>query len=136
MDDPTRPRDKVRGDRRRYSATATRRARDLRNQLTDAERLLWAQLRDRRFMGRKFRRQVPIGPYIVDFVSIRDQLIIEADGGQHAGQCRYDATRTADLEARGFRILRFWNNEILADLDSVLEVIRRALSEAEKRRGA
>ncbi|MDZ7841306.1 MAG: endonuclease domain-containing protein [Gammaproteobacteria bacterium] len=105
------------------------RARALRRQATDAERLLWSCLRGRRLMGRKFRRQVAVGPYIVDFMSVEDSLIIEADGGQHMDHARYDARRTAFLASRGYRVLRFWNNEILTELDNVLEAILQVLGE-------
>ncbi len=105
-------------------ATRKTRARGLRRHATDAERLLWSRLRGRQLMDRKFRRQVVVGPYIVDFMSIEDGLIIEADGGQHAEHAWYDARRTAFLESRGYRVLRFWNNEVLGELDGVLEQMR------------
>jgi len=94
------------------------RARELRKNMTDAERKLWYFLRNRRLAGLKFRRQVPIGPYIVDFI----------DGGEHniPDQRRYDSQRAAWLEAQGFRILRFWNNEVLFNIESVLAVIFQA----------
>jgi very-short-patch-repair endonuclease len=98
-------------------------ARKLRRDSTDAERLLWMHLRARRMAGRKFRRQVVIGPYIVDFVCFDAGLIIEADGGQHLEQQPEDDARTAFLESSGYKVLRFWNNEILCDTESVLEQI-------------
>jgi very-short-patch-repair endonuclease len=97
---------------------------------TDAERKLWLHLRDRQFHGRKFRRQVLIGPYVADFACIDERLIIELDGGQHA-ENQDDLRRTADIEATGFRVLRFWNNEVSQNIDGVLSVISSALVRAE-----
>ena len=101
--------------------TAT--ARKLRRDQTDAERTLWFRLRDRRLCGMKFRRQVPIDRYVVDFCCESARLIVEVDGGQHAGRSEEDKTRTGALEARGYLVLRFWNNEVLQNMDGVLEVI-------------
>lgn len=98
-------------------------ARKLRRDTTDAERLLWRHLRDRRLVGFKFRRQLAIEPYIVDFACLESKLIVEADGGQHTDQEKEDATRTEHLERLGYRILRFWNHEILNDFESVLDRI-------------
>jgi very-short-patch-repair endonuclease len=98
-------------------------ARDLRRQATPHERRLWACLRDRRFAEFKFRRQVPIGPFIVDFVCYEARLIIELDGSQHADDQVYDSRRDAELERRGFRILRFWNGDLIVNRDSVLDTI-------------
>ncbi|ATD66382.1 hypothetical protein CNR27_02070 [Luteimonas chenhongjianii] len=95
-------------------------ARSLRRESTDAERLLWFHLRDRR-LGVKFRRQHPIGPYIVDFLSIEAALVIELDGCQH--QPHRDADRTRFLERRGHRVLRFWNHDLLVRTETVLEQI-------------
>ena len=111
------------------STRLKRLARSLRHQASDAERRLWQHLRDRRLDGFKFRRQQVIEPYIVDFICPEARLIIEADGGQHIEQAVYDAQRTAYLEDRGYRIMRFWNHEIMGELDSVLEAIRNALIE-------
>ena len=111
----------------RGSETFKSRARQLRKQATDAENLLWRYLRARRMQGFKFRRQVTIEPYIVDFVCFEARLIVEADGGQHTTQIPYDQQRTRDLETRGYRVLRFWNHAILAETESVLEMIRSAL---------
>jgi len=100
-----------------------KRARRLRRASTEAEKLLWRKLRARQLGGAKFRRQAPIGPYIVDFVSFEHKLVVEIDGGQHnapAGQ-QHDINRTAWLETQGFRVLRFWNNQVLANLEGVLE---------------
>lgn len=101
-------------------------AKSMRHQPTEAEAKLWAMLRQRRFAGYKFRRQLPIGPYIVDFVCLSAKLIVEADGSQHAGNAN-DATRDAYLAARGFRLLRVWNNAILAERDSVIDSVWAAV---------
>jgi len=94
--------------------------------MTDAETLLWRHLRNHRLDGRKFRRQQPIGPYIVDFVHFGARLIVEADGGQHL-QSVHDLQRDAWLRSQGFNILRFWNDDILLRSDAVLEMIWQAL---------
>ena len=104
----------------------TSRARQLRKNSTEAERALWQQLRAARLNGHKFRRQQPIGRYLVDFVCFEARLIVEVDGGQHAQRQPYDAQRTVWLEAQGFRVLRFWNTEVLGHLEGVKEVIARA----------
>ena len=101
----------------------TPKARQLRNNPTDAERTLWSILRGRQVSGRKFRRQAPIGPYIVDFVCHDNGLVIEVDGGQHTEQANYDAERAAWLESRGYRVIRFWNNQVLEETDAVREAI-------------
>ena len=101
-------------------------ARDLRQNATDAEQALWLQLRAARLGGHKFRRQASIGRYIVDFVCFEVCLIVEVDGGQHAERHRQDAQRTAWLASQGFRVLRFWNTEVLGDMEAVKEVIARA----------
>jgi adenine-specific DNA-methyltransferase len=105
------------------------RARKLRKNSTDAERLLWRHLRDRRLRGYKFRRQHVIGHYIVDFVCPVSKLIVEVDGGQHADRMAYDASRTRFMASQGFRVARFWNHDVLRDVDSVLSVILRLLEE-------
>ncbi len=102
-------------------------ARALRSKSTDAERILWYHLRGRRLGGYKFRRQLVIDPYIVDFACLDGKLIVEADGGQHSDQKYIDNERTRYLEDRGFCVLRFWNNEILNELHSVLECIHQEL---------
>ena len=94
--------------------------------MTDAEQLLWRYLRHRHLFGWKFRRQHEIGHYIVDFVCTEAMLIIELDGGQHAEQVEYDERRTQYLQTVGYRVLRFWNNDLLANIESVLEVILEA----------
>ena len=106
------------------------RARNLRRNSTHAERALWLLFRDRRLCGYKFRRQVPIGPYIVDFVCYQSKLIIEVDGGQHQEQGQYDNTRTAWLESEGFTVLRFWNNDVLTNRDGLLEVVASVLEQS------
>ncbi|MDH4418346.1 MAG: endonuclease domain-containing protein [Acidovorax sp.] len=98
----------------------------LRQNMTDAEQLLWRHLRAHRMDGQKFRRQQPIGPYIVDFVHFGLRLIVEADGGQHVDS-EHDATRDAWLRLQGFTLLRFWNNDILHNTDAVLEAIWHAM---------
>ena len=97
--------------------------------MTEAERKLWAKLRSRSLSGAKFRRQVPIGSFVADFASIEVGLVIEIDGGQHASAAKADAARSAVLEAAGFRVLRFWNNEVLVNTDGVLTTIARVLNE-------
>ena len=89
---------------------------------TDAELRLWRLLRDRRLNGFKFRRQVPVGPYIVDFLCVGARLIVEADGSQHAESLR-DKARDAYLESQGWKVLRFWNNEVLQNCAGVLETV-------------
>jgi very-short-patch-repair endonuclease len=97
-----------------------------RQNTTDAERRLWAALRDRRLQGYKFRRQHPIGQFIVDFACTKHRLVIEADGGQH-DESISDARRTAWLESQGWRVIRFWNNDILANTEGVLSTLLQAL---------
>jgi very-short-patch-repair endonuclease len=104
-------------------------ARRLRIDATDAERRLWYRLRSRQIYGAKFVRQERIGPYVVDFVCREQRLIVEVDGGQHATDPR-DAVRDAWLSDRGYRVLRFWNNDVLSNTEGVLESIAAALSEA------
>ena len=103
------------------------RARELRKQLTEAEKTLWRHLRLRQIGGYKFRRQQPLGPYVVDFVCFEKQLIVELDGGHHSEQLAYDADRTAWLGSQGYRVLRFWNHQILGEIGAVNQVIYEAL---------
>jgi len=114
----------------RDKKTQTELARRLRRQLTDAERALWARLRNGQLQDVKFRRQQPIGPYIVDFVSLERRLILEIDGGQHNERKgrREDRERTEWLQAKGYRVLRFWNNDVLMNMEGVLERILEALA--------
>ena len=102
---------------------STQKARSLRKGMTDAERLLWQHLRNRRLQGCKFRRQHSIGPYIADFVCADKMLVVELDGGQHSERVGYDERRTRYLEAKGYRVIRFWNNEVLQQTDAVLSSI-------------
>ena len=105
----------------------TANARELRSNPTDAERTLWKHLRLRQSNGHRFRRQAPIGPYIVDFVCFEKRLIVEVDGGHHSEQRAYDSQRTSWLESQGFRVLRFWNNQVLKEATAVVDVIAEAL---------
>jgi very-short-patch-repair endonuclease len=108
------------------------RGRRLRAQSTTAEQKLWRHLRAKRFAGFKFRRQHRIGRYFADFCCIQRRLIIELDGGQHAEQAQeeQDAARTAYLNEQGYRVMRFWNGQISADIDDVLEAIYAALADS------
>jgi very-short-patch-repair endonuclease len=112
-----------------YDRTPTLRSRELRNSATDAERALWRYISNRQLCGVRFNRQVPMGPYICDFVARTPRLIVELDGGQHAIAADYDANRTAFLQQRGYRVMRFWNNDVLENLDGVLRVIEEALKD-------
>jgi very-short-patch-repair endonuclease len=96
--------------------------------MTDAERVLWRRLRKRQVKGCQFRRQYALGRYIVDFICLQQRLIIEIDGGQHNDQQTYDAKRTTWLEAQGYRVLRFWNNEVRDHTEAVVEAIAAALA--------
>jgi very-short-patch-repair endonuclease len=102
-------------------------ARRLRQTPTDAENRLWLHLRRKQLRGLRFRRQHPIGRYVVDFFCPEAKLIIEVDGGQHAAREAADDIRTSWLEARGYRVLRFWNNDVLANTEGVLFAIVEAL---------
>jgi very-short-patch-repair endonuclease len=103
-------------------------ARRMRAEPTEAERVLWQRLRrDIALSGSHFRRQAAIGPFIVDFASHRARLVIELDGGQHDWQQASDQSRTRLIEAAGYRVLRFWNNDVLSNLDGVLQQIQCAL---------
>lgn len=99
-------------------------AKNLRKSHTNAERLLWKYLRAKQIEGIKFRRQQPIGRYIVDFVSFEKMIVIEVDGGQHSIEKDCDKERDNCLHEQGFKVLRFWNNEVLQNIEGVLEVIR------------
>jgi very-short-patch-repair endonuclease len=90
---------------------------------------MWSRLRDRRFLGLKFKRQVPIDRFVVDFVCADANLIVEVDGGQHAERLAADAERTRVLESMGYLVLRFWNNDVLSNIDGVLELIATVQSE-------
>jgi very-short-patch-repair endonuclease len=103
-------------------------AKELRRRMTDAERQLWYWLRAHRFHNAKFKRQAPIGPYIVDFVCFEQSVVIEVDGGQHA-ENRADLDRDAWLKSQGFRVLRFWNNDVLGNTAAVRETIAALVSD-------
>lgn len=107
----------------------TRRSRELRTNQTDAERKLWSRLRSSQLGGVRFNRQYPIGPFICDFVARSKGLVIELDGGQHAENASHDSDRTRYIEERGYRVLRFWNNDVLNNLDGVIFEIERVLGE-------
>jgi len=108
---------------------STERARKLRKNATEAEQRLWSRLRRNQLNGHHFRRQVPVGPYIADFVCLPRTLIVEVDGGQHADRQELDEARTRYLEHEGYRVLRFWNNDVLGNTDGVVEVILETLAE-------
>jgi len=106
---------------------ASNHARSLRQNPTDAEMRLWSKLRRKQIDDHRFRRQVPIGPYIADFVCLEQRLVIEVDGGQHSESVK-DDIRTAWLGRQGFRVLRFWNNDVLGNTEGVLTVIAQHLA--------
>ncbi|WP_127308436.1 endonuclease domain-containing protein [Neisseria meningitidis] len=108
------------------------RAKAMRQEMSEAEAKLWQHLRASRLNGYKFRRQQPMGNYIVDFMCVTPKLIVEADGGQHTEQAAYDHARTAYLNSLGFTVLRFWNHEILQQTNDVLTEILLVLQELEK----
>jgi len=101
-------------------------AQKLRNNSTDTEKYLWKYLRGRQLEGFKFRRQHPIGKYIVDFINLERKIIIEVDGGQHL-ENKKDELRDKWFEEQGYEVLRFWNNEVLTNIEGVLESIRKKL---------
>jgi very-short-patch-repair endonuclease len=101
----------------------------LRNQPTDAEHRLWQYLRKRQLDGYRFRRQHPFGDYILDFACLEPKLVVELDGSQHADNHAYDAIRTHFLERAGFKVLRFWNNDVFENIEGVVEVILTALTD-------
>ncbi|SRR5258706_3056279 len=103
----------------------------LRKELTPAERKLWAYLRGDKLHGVNFRRQHAIGNYIVDFVSIKKKLVIELDGSQHLEQTEYDVERTRYLESQGYRVVRFWNNDVMNDIEGVIRSTETALHKDE-----
>lgn len=113
---------------------ANQKARELRDNLTDAERKLWTKIRRKQLEGYRFRRQHPIGPFIVDFVCLEAKLVIEVDGGQHADpeEARRDVGRTQWLRNEGYRVLRFWNNELLQNSAGVLQTILGNLRDADQ----
>jgi very-short-patch-repair endonuclease len=108
-------------------------ARALRKNQTDVELLLWQQLRNRRLCSYKFRRQFPIAPYVADFACLELKLIIELDGGQHADQISYDNQRSLFLEQRGFKVIRFWNNDVIQNTTGILEAIHLVILDITER---
>ncbi len=108
---------------------ASPRARHLRKTPTDAEKAFWSRLRRQQIDGFRFRRQQPVGPYVVDFFCAQRKIIVEIDGGQHASHAKADAERTAWLESRGYRVVRYWNNEVLGNIDGVLADLRSVLAQ-------
>ncbi|SDA17432.1 endonuclease domain-containing protein [Sphingomonas sp. NFR15] len=116
--------------RNQPGGTVTR-ARDLRRNATEAEKALWRALRES-FPGLKWRRQVPVGQYFADVLCFSARLVIEIDGGQHAAATDYDAIRSSFLESEGYRVLRFWNNDVLQNLDGVIARITKSLSQRER----
>lgn len=113
---------------RAMSKGLTDTARMLRKNQTDAERALWQRLRNRRLQGVKFRRQVPIKGYVADFAALEIKLIIELDGSQHIDNKEADEIRTGFLQREGYKVIRFWNNDVLLRIDDVLEFILQAVS--------
>lgn len=118
---------RARGARMR-EGQKTAAARALRASMTDAEHRLWRVLRKRQLGGHRFRRQCPLGPFVVDFVCLERGVVIEVDGGQHCDSLR-DARRDAWLRGRGFSVLRFWNHDVMGNLEGVWQVIESALAE-------
>ncbi len=112
---------------RRTTPKGYERARELRKNLTPAEQKLWKYLRGNQLKGVNFRRQHAIGIYIADFCSLKPKLVIELDGGQHTEQQEYDNARTAFLESEGYHVLRFWNNEVMENIEGVLLAIENVL---------
>ena len=108
------------------------RAKQLRKNATDAEKYFWTHIRNRQLEGWKFRRQLPVGRYIVDFACPELRLIVEIDGGQHAERIRYDLARTRFLQSKGYQVVRFWNNEVLGNIEGVLEALTLTLSPRER----
>jgi very-short-patch-repair endonuclease len=104
------------------------RAQELRKNSTDAENHLWYFLRDRRLNGYKFKRQYVVEPYIIDFICQKKKLIIELDGGQHVEAHNYDENRTVFLKMKGYKVLRFWNDEVFKETESILTEILNALT--------
>jgi very-short-patch-repair endonuclease len=115
-------------DKSERKARLLKNAKTLRTHQTETEQRLWYHLRAHRFMDMKVKRQKPIGRYIVDFVCEEYRLIVEIDGGQHSDQVTYDENREAWLRSQGYTVLRFWNNDVMQNLEAVLEQIRCALT--------
>jgi very-short-patch-repair endonuclease len=117
---------------KRTTPKVFKRAKELRRNQTEAEAKLWSYLRNHQLNNIGFRRQHAIGNYVVDFCAPRRKLIIELDGGQHLEQEEYDAQRTEFLESRGYKVLRFWNNDVMKSIDDVTREIQRTLEDMEK----
>jgi len=111
------------GDQKCTTLIMRQRAQKLRNEATEAEKALWARLRRRQVLGYKFRRQQVLGRYIVDFVCLDKRLVVEVDGSQHFEQESYDKARSRWLETQGYQVMRFLNNEVLADIEAVIDAI-------------
>ena len=122
------------GERRNRKHTV-KRAKELRRNMTEAEKLLWSRIRRDQIDGLPFRKQVPIRPYIADFACLPIKLVIEVDGGQHDARKAQDDARTAWLESQDHRVLRFWNNDVLGNIDGVLQVIVGVVREMRSSRG-
>jgi len=114
------------------SKDAVKIARGLRRRPTDVESLLWQRLRGRQCGGYKFRRQVPIGSYLVDFACIEAKSIVELDGGQHAESVTQDAERTKYLESLGYEVIRFWNHDVMENISGIYDSLTLALSRGER----
>jgi len=112
---------------KRIPSITTKNARYLRKNMTDVEQLLWHRIRRKQLRGYSFRRQHPIGQYIVDFVCIKLKIVIELDGGQHADNKEYDKVRDEWIESQGYKTLRFWNNDVTENMDDVLQTIYKLL---------
>ena len=114
---------------KRSNPKTMHRAGELRKEPTPAEQKLWTYLRGNKLNGVKFRRQHAIGNYIVDFCSIKAKLIIELDGSQHLEQDKYDVERTRYLNAQGYKVIRFWNNQVMNDISGVIRAIEIAIQD-------
>ncbi len=121
---------KVRGNKKISSKSS---AKKLRSNATDAEVKLWSALKNRQLENFKFRRQTPVGKYIVDFICHKKNLIVEVDGGQHMEASKVDDERTAWLQSNGYRVIRFWNDQVLKETGAVLEEILRFLNQENQR---
>ena len=121
--------ERPKGPLRREHAKTQGRAKRLRRDLTEAERHLWFRLRRRQLEGHRFRRQVPIGPYVADFACLEEKLVVELDGAQHAVEVERDGRRDHWFAERGYRVLRFWNNDVLSNSEAVLAEILGHLGE-------
>jgi very-short-patch-repair endonuclease len=112
----------------RFRERPTLRAQELRNNATDAEKRLWRRLSRRQLGGYKFSRQMPVGPFICDFMCREAGLVVELDGGQHDRDVQKDLRRARFIEGEGYRVLRFWNNDVFGNMDGVLQTIAAALT--------